>query len=259
MPRSVLQDQTPESQQESATGDESSTKTHEFGKEQADVSASPEGPVSPEEEARSDTNPYGPAAYILARQDLILATMERTSGYYQLSRRLFGGSSSRYAKFASQAVWRGDMSSFILHQMREDIIEDLIYLSRLCTEKSRYYIVKCYGWSDVQYKQQGAILWFEGADEPDKAAISKVQPGLFAIYNISKDSVTTSVAVHNIPMLLGTEGADRVRQKAPILADGSLFMLAGRRTANLQLKLWRLQGYLADYRDSAEVDQPEEG
>lgn len=236
-----------------------------FNEGQADVGKGAEGPVASEEapsiqtpadSQSGDISPYGPAAYVLARQDLISAFMKRASGYHQFSKRLFGGSSSRYAKFASQAVWREDMDSFILHQMRDGIINDLIYLSRLCTEDSRYYIVKCYGWDDVQYKQQGAVLWFGDADEPNSAVKSKVQPGPLSIYNISNDTVKASVAVHNIPMLLGTEGVTKVRQKAAILADGSLFMLAGRRTANLQLKLWWLQGYLFDYRDSSEVDQP---
>ncbi|KAI1117255.1 hypothetical protein F5Y14DRAFT_403748 [Nemania sp. NC0429] len=264
VPRSLLQDQTPNSQQASTPGDESSTKAQELDEQQADVGPGPKGSVAPEEDPSMETaagdesgdaNPYGPAAYVLARQDLIASFMERTSGYHLFSKRLFGGSSSRYAKFAPQAVWREDMDSFLLHQMREGIIKDLIYLSRLCTESSRYYIVKCYGWDDMQYKHEGAVLWFGDADEPNKVASAKVQPGLFSIYNITNDTKTASVAVHNIPMLLGAEGLAKVRQDATILADGSLFMLAGRRTAGLQMKLWRLQGYLADYRDGSEVKQ----
>ncbi|KAJ8130897.1 hypothetical protein O1611_g2730 [Lasiodiplodia mahajangana] len=136
--------------------------------------------------------------------------------------------------------------------MRQGIAEDLCYLSRLCTEDDRHYIVKCHGWDDVQYKHQGAVLWFEDPAHPNEAA--NTQPGPFSIYNISTSSANTSVAVHNIPMLLGAQSAAEIRQKATMFADGSLFMLAGRRTTNLQLKLWRLQGYMADYKKENEGD-----
>lgn len=268
VPHSLLQEQSPESQEANVAGDELSTKAQEFGEEQADVGTSREGSVVPEEapsmetpagSQSSNTNPYGPSAYVLARQDLISAFMKRTSGYQQFSKRMFGGSSSRYTKFASQAVFRSDMDAFILHQLREGVIKHLIYLSKLCTKDNRSYIVKCNGWDDVQrkHKLRGAFLWFGNADEPDKVGESKVQPGPFSVYNMSNDSVTTSVAVHNMPMLLGNEGVTKAKQKAKILADGSLFLLSGRRTARLQLILWRLQGYLADYRDGSELDQPE--
>ncbi|KAI0540112.1 hypothetical protein GGR58DRAFT_511951 [Xylaria digitata] len=198
--------------------------------------------------------PYGPSAYVCARQDLISAFNKAGSGYGQHPKRLFGGSSSPFARFSGRAIWREDMNSVILDRMRQEIVKDFIYLSRLCTEDSRHYIVKCHGWDDVRHKHQGVVLWFEGGSEHDDATESKVQPGPFATYDIIYDSATTSVVVHNIPMLLGTENTAEVREKSAVFADGSLFMLAGRRTTNLQLKLWRLQGYMADYEGSPTPD-----
>ncbi|GAP92630.1 putative esterase-like protein [Rosellinia necatrix] len=190
---------------------------------------------------------YGPSAYVVARRDLISAFTMKASGYEKQAKGLFGGVSSRYSRFASKAVWREDMSSFILSRIRQGIVEDLLYLSNLCVDDSRHYIIKCHGWDDVQSKREGAILWLGNTAEPNQAPNPDIQPGPFAIYNIAKDNRTTSLAVHNLPMLLGTEDIAKVRQEAAVLADGSLFVLAGRRTANLQVKLWRLQGYLADH------------
>jgi hypothetical protein len=194
--------------------------------------------------------PYGPSAYVLARQDLISSFTKKRSGYETHPKRLFGGSSSRYSKFAGRAIWREDMDTFILGRMRQDIVNDLLYLSRLCTEDSRYYIVKCCGWDDVRYKHKGAVLWFGNNSQSDAIDSPEAQPGPFATYDVSNDGATTSVAVHNIPMLLGTDDTAKIRQNAAALGTGSLFMLAGRRTTDVQLKLWRLQGYLADYRDT---------
>ncbi|KAI0095948.1 hypothetical protein F4814DRAFT_435505 [Daldinia grandis] len=193
----------------------------------------------------------GPAVYCLARQDLISAIAVKGSGFDHGAKRM-SGASSRYKALTSKVVWRQDMDNCILDMMRQGIMDDILYLSRLCAEDKRYYIVKCYGWNDVQYKHNGAILWFGEPDEDVKAGQTHSQPGPFATFGVEKvdiqgETYTTSVSVHNMPMLLGSEQANRIRKEAPSLKDGSIFMLAGRRTTNLQLKLWKLQGYLADY------------
>ncbi|KAI1754654.1 hypothetical protein F4782DRAFT_493364 [Xylaria castorea] len=193
--------------------------------------------------------PYGPSVYVLARQDLLFALPKEGAGYKNFTKRLFASNSSRYSKLAAKIVWRKDMDSFVLNRMRHGIIQELLYLSRLCNEDYRHYVVKCHGWDDVQYKHQGSVMWFGDPAKPGDAAESGAQPGPFATYDITNDGVSISVAVHNIPMLLGTEEAANVKKETAVLADGSLFMLAGRRTAELQRRLWKLQGYLADYKE----------
>ncbi|KAF2969368.1 hypothetical protein GQX73_g4231 [Xylaria multiplex] len=244
VPRSLAWDEPAESQQETIASEG-----------QANVETGPEPGVSEHNPSTEPPNviqskhakPYGPSAYVCARQDLISAINKTGSGYGQHSRRLFGGCSSRFVRLAGKAVWREDMNSVILDRMRQEIVKDLIYLSRLCTEDSRHYIVKCHGWDDVRHKRQGAVLWFEGGSEHDDATKSEIQPGPLATYDIHNAGATTSVVVHNIPMLLGAKNTAEVKEKSAALGDGSLFMLAGRRTTNLQVKLWRLQGYMAEY------------
>ncbi|KAI1308811.1 hypothetical protein F5Y03DRAFT_349317 [Xylaria venustula] len=246
VPRSLAWDEHTESQ------DAAGNKQAEFKSEPVESGVPGETPraEAPAAVQSDHGKPFGPSAYLLARQDLISALSTKQSGYERHPKRLFGGSSSRYTIFGHKAIWRQDMGSFVLDRMRVKIVKDLLYLSRLCTEDSRHYIVKCHGWDDVQYKHQGAVLWFGVPSEPNEAKESKVQPGPFATYDISKDGITTSVAVHNIPMLLGDTAAAEVRENSAIFGDGFLFMLAGRRTTDLQSELWRLQGYMADYTES---------
>lgn len=196
----------------------------------------------------------GPSAYILARQSLLRSFREapkgekgkgagmKSTGNSEYHRRLLGPSSSNFKVLGAQAVWREDMDEFVLHQMRELIVRDILYLARLCESESRYYIVRCWGWEDIKFKHKGAVLWFGAEDGRGEA-----DPGLLATYEIDSDRTgRTSVVIHNMSMLLGNDLAEKVRTEAAILSDGSLFMLAGRRTTGLQLRLWKLQGYLYD-------------
>ncbi|KAK8135917.1 hypothetical protein PG984_003857 [Apiospora sp. TS-2023a] len=186
----------------------------------------------------------GPNAYAPARKDILAAMSTDKSGFYMQWRFLFGPSSSQYKIFSQKAVWRQDMDEFVLGLMRQHVERDLLYLSRLCVEQGRYFLAKCFGWDDVQFKHKGAVLWF-GDETKEKES----SPGPFATFEFSdKEGVKTAVAVHNMPMLLGEETAARVRKEAGALQDGAIFMLAGRRTTDLQLKLWKLQGYLSDHR-----------
>ncbi|TRX96118.1 hypothetical protein FHL15_002842 [Xylaria flabelliformis] len=257
VPRSLAGEQPDDSQQVDTTTDELSTNAEEFHDEQSGSGIDGGEPDASEEDPSVGTpaavqseaaKPYGPSVFLLARQDLLSALSKEGVGFKNLTKRLLAGSSSRYNKLAGKAVWREDMDSFILNRMRHGIVENLLYLSRLCIEDSRYYIVKCHGWSDVQYKHKGSLLWFGDPPKASDAGESGAQPGPFATYDITNEGTSTSVAVHNMAMLLGTEVAANVREEAAVFADGSLFMLAGRRTTNLQLKLWKLQGYLFDYK-----------
>ncbi|OTB02602.1 hypothetical protein M426DRAFT_322523 [Hypoxylon sp. CI-4A] len=203
--------------------------------------------------ATENGKPHGPASYVLARQDLLSSFTTQGTDFYQGYKRVVGVT-ARYRNLAGKVIWRQDMDTYILDMMRQDIVNDILYLSKLCVEDSRYYIVKCYGWDDVQYKHRGAVLWFGEPDEDAGSDRDRNQPGPFSTFDIQTkdihgDPLVTSITVHNIPMLLGAEQAKQVKKEAATLNDGSIFMLAGRRTTKLQLKLWRLQGYLADYID----------
>jgi len=235
-------DETVKSQENSGPGDEISTGEEAL----CDGSEAGMPPV-----AQSDRPVKGgPRAYLLARRDLVSAIGEQGSGYQKTHLNLYGLTNTAFGTFSRQAVWRQGMDSVVLDRMRQSIVEDLTYLGRLCTEDKRHYIAKCYGWDDVQYKHQGAVLWFDDSPKSDGTTKPEDAPGLLATYDVAhvKPGVdaTTTLAVHNMPLLLGAENVAKLKQEVAF-SDGSLFMLAGRRTTHVQQQLWRLQGYLADY------------
>jgi hypothetical protein len=54
----------------------------------------------------------------------------------------------------------------------------------------------------------------------------------------------SKLAVHNLRELLGEEHVRKLREGSELLRDGSLFLLGRQATVNLQMLLWKLQGYL---------------
>ncbi|KAI1805032.1 hypothetical protein F4811DRAFT_517072 [Daldinia bambusicola] len=262
-PRSLIPDEDPAGEEADAEdiaesmeeAEREEAKLEEIEKDK-DVESAPAAPLQPTPAATpapsiDESRSRGPSVYCLARRDLIAAVSTKGSGFEAAPKRM-AGASQRYKSASGKVVWRKDMDNFILDTMREKIVDDLLYLSRLCANDKRYYIVKCYGWDDVRYKYNGAILWFGEPEEDVNSGRTRSEPGPFATFGVEKTDIqgttyVTSVAVHNMLMLLGSAQADRLKQEAAALSNGSIFMLAGRRTTDLQLKLWKLQGYLADY------------
>ncbi|KAI8959273.1 hypothetical protein F5Y11DRAFT_11967 [Daldinia sp. FL1419] len=249
IPRSLVPDESPAG--EEADAQSIAEAMNEVDLEKAGESKDGEPASGTIATSTNNIQPPGPSIYCLARQDVISSIGVKGLGYDHAPKKM-AGASSRYRTLAGKVVWRQGMNDYILNMVRQGIVDDILYLSRLCVEDKRYYIVKCYGWDDVKYKHNGAIIWFGEPDEDVKSGRARSQPGSFATFNVEKidiqgEKYSTSVAVHNMPMLLGREHADRIKKEAGALRDGAVFMLAGRRTTNLQLKLWKLQGYLADY------------
>ncbi|KAH8652186.1 hypothetical protein BX600DRAFT_89482 [Xylariales sp. PMI_506] len=186
----------------------------------------------------------GPAGHLLARQEFIKSVTVPQTFAYRMNSRLLGPSSSSYTNYSRKAVWREDMDEFILEQMRQQVVQSILYFSDLCATRERYYIVKCFGWEDVKFKQKGALLWFGGAGNDGAVP----EPGPFATFDVTVDDGSPmGLAVHNMPKLLGPNYARQLQDEAAVLKDGAIFMLAGRRTTDLQMKLWKLQGYIAEF------------
>lgn len=251
--------------------------------------------------------PFGPAAYVLARHELLTSMNMKKSGFTSTLRRLIGSPSSRYSALTTKAIWREDMGALVLERLRRRIADHLLYLAHLVRKNDRHYIVRCYGWGDVPHKVKGAVLWFAEPPSDPSAALAGTAsapytpssslssssssededagtgagagagtkasetgtgkgPGQFATLDTwtvvpQGLKIPTSVAVHNMPVLFGEELAAEIRREArgvfggdgmnryDDMMNGSIFMLAGRRTVEAQANLWKLQGYLADYRE----------
>lgn len=189
----------------------------------------------------------GPTGYALARYEVLDAfTGRKAAGLGQMYKKLLGPSSSAYKGKSASASWRPDMPDLVLDLMRRQVVDDLLYLSRLCAEDKRHYITRCFGWGDVKFKHKGSVLWFDEPVEDGKPAGDR--PGFFATIDVGDEVAMTTIAIHNVALLLGDEYAAKVRSEAAVLGDGSIFMLAGRRTVDVQMKLWKLHGFLADYK-----------
>ncbi|KAI1266672.1 hypothetical protein F5Y18DRAFT_416456 [Xylariaceae sp. FL1019] len=258
VPYSLARGQTLDSQDDTSDAELDKIEEAMLADEQAEIESNIE-PIEVESEAQRPEPtqeallPHpgqirGPKAYVLSRQALISAVGKKNSGYGSLQYSLFGPSDTPYKRFGSKAVWREDMNEFIISHMRHGIAKDLAYLSKLCVEQKRYYIVKCFGWNDVKFKRKGALIWFGDIGPEDSPKGAGKPPSQFASHVMDTDPPAT-VAVHNMRFLLGDDMAKKVQDESAVLRDGNLFMLTGRRTNDLLLRLWKLQGYMSPQGD----------
>jgi hypothetical protein len=162
-------------------------------------------------------------------------------------------SSSVGKKVREKAVWRTDMDTFVLELMRRRVVDGLVYL----IERKRGYLAGCVDWDDAKRagRQQAAILWIgsassdgqEAADSESEAQpirsqlLEEAGPPSFATLTISKDK-PHMVPVHNLLTMLGAEHLAELRKRG---VSGDLLVLKHKRiTVGVQMKLWKLQGYL---------------
>lgn len=191
---------------------------------------------------RGNDKPAGPTSYMLARQDLISLQGSKTRGDAAVWRRLMAlnHSSPKFNSVLKHVVWREDMGALVLELMRRRVVEELVYYAQLSEDTTRNsYVVPCDTWEKVKdpaYNgHRGCVLWFGEGEGPGPRAIMEI-PGV---------RFGRKIPVHNMHALLGREHIARLKEQAAVFREGFLFMLARVRTMELQLKLWKLQGYLA--------------
>ncbi len=200
--------------------------------------------TQPEGKPRGREKPAGPTSYMLAREDLISRQGDKkrhgdANGWRRLL--VLNHSASKFNSVMKHLVWREDMGSLVLELMRRRIVEELVYYSKLSEDTTRNsYVVRCDTWDDIKDDQynghRGCVLWFgEGENGPGPRAIMDIPDVRFG----------RKIPVHNMQALLGPEHIARLKEEADVFRDGFLFMVARTRTMGLQLKLWKLQGYLA--------------
>lgn len=202
---------------------------------------------------------YRYPTHVLARQDLIASFSTPNKKYDGAHRRL--AAMPNAPPLAKTANWRPDMDGVILDQRQRQIMEDLLYLSTLCEEQGRKYIIRV---TDAKYAatyvHRAAFLWLgeekaigsdqgdeESAGEAEEAEKKEVDPEQYATLDIVEDDPTTTRPVYNLPKLLGPANVARLRSESSVFKDGSLFLLRSQRSGPLNKKLWSLQGFMADY------------
>lgn len=146
----------------------------------------------------------------------------------------------------NNATWRSDMDTVILDLLRKRAVEGLCHFARLSQEQARGYIVKCERWDDVkELKHRGCLLYLGQAKgtAPDPA-LEFVPPRLSSMDVGPAKFGVAKLAVHNLREILGDEYLEKLRQRSTLLSDGSLFLLGRQATVNLQMLLWKIQGYV---------------
>lgn len=199
---------------------------------------------------------YRYPSYVLARQDLL-------QGFFTPGGKYKGGhfklaSAPHVSGLAKSAIWREDMDTVILDLSRQQIIHDLLYLSKHC-EEERTYIIKVNDPNEIgRFNRRWSFLWLgEGKDHTPEAEAQesatgpeKLQDGPAQYATLDIDGVPnteTTRPLYNLPRLLGPDNMQRLRSESTIMREGSLFLLRGARSSKLNLRLWKLQGYMADY------------
>ncbi len=221
--------------------------------------ARPADSLAPSQQPVHNPRPKGGTGYILARQELLRALTSKQNKYYSKQKRLLTKSrSTRLSTVLKRAVWREDMSDLVLELRRRRIIEDVLYFSKLCEEADREYLAKCEAWGDFGgLTHRGCVLYLADGDSPitngTSNETSAQPPARLSLMDIEGAKFGSKLVVHNLDALLGKENVDSLRRRSGVIQTGSLFVLRGKRTLNLQLKLWKLQCYMT--RDS-DAGQP---
>lgn len=198
---------------------------------------------------------------VLARKDLV-------DNFGTVGRKNYGGhkrlvSNPGVPPVAKTAHWRPDMYPVIVDQRRRHIMDDLLYLTALCEENGRKYIIRVTNAKyTATYVHRAAFLWLgedkaldsEGGDqestgEGGQAEKKEVGPEQYATLDIDGNPTTTR-PVYNLPKLLGSANVAQLRSQTSVFKDGSLFLLRSQRSGNVNMKLWSLQGFMADHTPS---------
>jgi hypothetical protein len=237
----------------SALGDGES-KSDESGAEERSYVEPTDSSRFAVKEASSSSPSLGPRAYTLARKALVEGFSK--GGFLEKGRYLATAAGTRprdrpvLRRIVEGARVRSDMDSLMLELMRRRVVEEFEYLVPL-----KAYIRACKGWDDAtkSSRQPGALLWTgpirsgELEEEPADDKEARIRgPPEFATLKIGTVK-SRKVPVHNLETLLGKDHLQRLKEKCPLF-DAEILMVRHKNvTVDIQLKLWRLQGYLAKY------------
>ncbi|KAE8440885.1 hypothetical protein EG329_006352 [Mollisiaceae sp. DMI_Dod_QoI] len=213
-------------------------------------------------ESAENTNPIGGATgYTLANKHTLASILSPNGPHL----RIRGGRTQRaHHKLVPQSFrtvkpamkmlinsrWRPDMESFVLELMRRRCMEHLVDLRNL----KRGYLVGCANWEDAASKPSVAAFLWTGGDaevEPDNQPIdySTLDLGMEGGLTGGEKKKRRKVLVYNMRTLLGQEKLAELRKNVGNgIFDREVVVLKRKKmTVDLQMKLWKLQGYVAEH------------
>ncbi|KAK0652926.1 hypothetical protein B0T16DRAFT_320573 [Cercophora newfieldiana] len=211
-------------------------------------------------EKKSDTSPpptqkpTGPSAYILSNGELLesLTTMRSPlAGKHKGMMRQTLRHMSPTMQFLNRAIWRDDMGPFLLEILRRRVVDELLYFADKVENADRRYLIKCDTWEQAkQYNHRGCLLYFgealttEPTTTPGPEPLTTTALPRLSALTIENVKLNGKLAVHNMQDLLSEPHLHRLKTESTLFRDGSLFLLGRKPTIDLQLLLWKLQGYL---------------
>ncbi|TGO81507.1 hypothetical protein BPOR_1125g00020 [Botrytis porri] len=210
--------------------------------------------VESSEQKTSHTPSLGSTTYVAMRQPLIQSFFKTKSGFTGIYKKfgLMQAKSTARKHVVLQATWRSDMDTFLLELMRRRTAELLEYL---CGKKS--YIHKCANWEEVEFSEQtGCVLWMGqklASREEGKQGLGQgqeqeqeVPPGEFETKRIGPGGRKV-VPVFNLRTMMGEQWIEKIREENRILGNQILVVKHKNATKEIQMRLWKLQGYVATY------------
>ncbi|KAF7930883.1 hypothetical protein EAE99_004133 [Botrytis elliptica] len=208
--------------------------------------------VESSEQDTFHTPSLGSTTYVAMRQPLLQSFFKTKSGYTGVYKKfgLMQAKSTARKHVVLQATWRPDMDTFLLELMRRRTAELLEYL---CGKKS--YIHKCANWKEVEFSEQtGCVLWMgqklasreEGEQGREQEQEQEVPPGEFETKRIGPGGRKV-VPVFNLRIMMGKQWIEKIREGNHIFGNQILVVKHKNATKEIQMKLWKLQGYVATY------------
>jgi hypothetical protein len=233
---------------------------------------------NPKDDASTRAAKSAPRAYVLSRKIIYNLAKGGAKSMVNHGYRRLLAMRRRHVALEKNVIWRDDMDEFVLDLMRRRITAELLQLSKVSESGWSQYLTPCAAWDDIKRLKhtRGCILWYSptGNDldspaEGPKSSSKDTDPEL--ANHASSDEITASygsderisgefttldlegvkywpkIPVYNLGYLLGEQYLQQLREGSSIIGGSSLVMLARRRTVPTQMRLWKLQGYLALY------------
>lgn len=156
----------------------------------------------------------------------------------------------------NKAVWREDMDTLVLKLMRRRIVDELLYLTEKCTGKLRrkYLTPLRGGYEEARKRKLRGCLVYVGGGSPimvgnNATGDGVVKPPMMRVstLEIKGERYNTKMPVYDATVLLGKEELKRLRdeEKTGFWRQAQLFAVGKEATIDVQMKLWKLEGYMA--------------
>ncbi|KAK3951980.1 hypothetical protein QBC32DRAFT_342651 [Pseudoneurospora amorphoporcata] len=214
--------------------------------------------------AKEKDQELGPSAYTLSNQALLHDFVIRGSPYYGSNRKMLRRNARNrtgLTEVLNKAVWREDMDSLVLKLMRRRIVDELLYLTGKCTGslKRKYLTPVRGGYHEAREKKLRGALIYVGwgpLSRNDGRAMEMMRPPQRVLtLEIKGERYSTKMPVYDATVLLGDEDLQRLMdEETGFWRQAPLFAVGREATTELQIKLWKLEGYMA----KGELPRPED-